>query len=141
MRADFPILSRTVYNKPLRFLDNGASAQKPQSVLDAVQNSYANEYANVHRGAHYLSGAATEAYEGVREKAAELLNAPGPDNIVFTKNVTESINLVACSWAEAHPVGRRRDRHYRDGAPRQYRAVAIAARPQGDCAQGRAGGG
>ena len=101
VRVDFPILSRTVYNRPLRFLDNGASAQKPQSVLDAVQNSYANEYANVHRGAHYLSGAATEAYEGVREKAAELLNAPGPDNIVFTKNVTESINLVACSWAEA----------------------------------------
>ncbi len=102
VRADFPILSRTVYNKPLRFLDNGASAQKPQSVLDALQNSYASEYANVHRGAHFLSGAATEAYEGVREKAAGLLNAPGPDNIVFTKNVTESINLVACSWADAH---------------------------------------
>ena len=102
VRADFPILSRTVYNKPLRFLDNGASAQKPRSVLDALQNSYACEYANVHRGAHYLSGAATEAYEGVREKVAGLLNAPGPDTIVFTKNVTESINLVACSWADTH---------------------------------------
>ena len=102
VRGDFPILSRTIYNKPLRFLDNGASAQKPQSVLDAVQNSYAREYANVHRGAHYLSGAATEAYEGVREKVADLLNAPAPETIVFTRNVTEAINLVACSWADAH---------------------------------------
>ena len=102
VRADFPILSRTVYNKPLRFLDNGASAQKPQSVLDAVQHSYASEYANVHRGAHFLSGAATEAYEGVREKVAALLNAPAPETVVFTKSVTEAINLVACSWAEAH---------------------------------------
>lgn len=102
VRADFPILSRTVYNRPLRFLDNGASAQKPQSVLDAVQHSYASEYANVHRGAHFLSGAATEAYEGVREKVAALLNAPAPETVVFTKSVTEAINLVACSWAEAN---------------------------------------
>ena len=102
VRADFPILSRTVYNRPLCFLDNGASAQKPQSVLDAVQHSYASEYANVHRGAHFLSGAATEAYEGVREKVAALLNAPEPETVVFTKSVTEAINLVACSWAEAN---------------------------------------
>ncbi len=102
VRADFPILSRTVYNRPLRFLDNGASAQKPQCVLDAVQHSYASEYANVHRGAHFLSGAATEAYEGVREKVAALLNAPEPETVVFTKSVTEAINLVACSWAEAN---------------------------------------
>lgn len=99
VRADFPILSRTIYNKPLRFLDNGASAQKPRAVLDAIHNSYANEYANVHRGAHFLSGAATEAYEGVREKVAGLLNAPNPESIIFTKNVTEAINLVAFSWA------------------------------------------
>ncbi len=102
VRADFPILSRTVYNRPLRFLDNGASAQKPQCVLDAIQHSYASEYANVHRGAHFLSGAATEAYEGVREKVAALLNAPEPETVVFTKSVTEAINLVACSWAEAN---------------------------------------
>ncbi len=102
VRADFPILSRTVYNRPLCFLDNGASAQKPQSVLDAVQHSYASEYANVHRGAHFLSGAATEAYEGVRDKVAALLNAPEPETVVFTKSVTEAINLVACSWAEAN---------------------------------------
>lgn len=100
VRADFPILAREVYGKPLRFLDNGASAQKPKAVLDAIQNSYANEYANVHRGAHFLSGAATEAYEAVREKIAALLNAPSPEQIVFTKNVTEAINLVAFSWAE-----------------------------------------
>ncbi|MCY4238800.1 MAG: cysteine desulfurase [Rhodospirillaceae bacterium] len=100
VRADFPILSRTVYDKPLRFLDNGASAQKPRAVIDAIKNSYTSEYANVHRGAHFLSGAATEAYEGVREKVASLLNASSPDTIVFTKNVTEAINLVAFSWAE-----------------------------------------
>ncbi len=100
VRDDFPILSRTVYDKPLRFLDNGASAQKPRAVIDAIKNSYTSEYANVHRGAHFLSGAATEAYEGVREKVAALLNASSPDTIVFTKNVTEAINLVAFSWAE-----------------------------------------
>lgn len=100
VRADFPILARDVYGKPLRFLDNGASAQKPKAVLDAIQNSYAHEYSNVHRGAHFLSGAATEAYEAVREKIATLLNAPSPEQIVFTKNVTEAINLVAFSWAE-----------------------------------------
>jgi len=101
VRSDFPILSRTVYNnKPLRFLDNGASAQKPQAVLDVIQHSYASEYANVHRGAHFLSGAATEAYEGVREKVAALLNAPSPEDVVFTKNATEAINLVAFSWAD-----------------------------------------
>jgi len=95
IRADFPILSGTVYNKPLRFLDNGASAQKPQAVIDAVKNSYTSEYANVHRGAHFLSGAATESYEGVREKVATLLDASSPVTIVFTKSVSESINLVA----------------------------------------------
>ncbi len=98
LRAEFPILSREVYGKPLVYLDNGASAQKPRAVIDAVRHAYEHEYANVHRGAHYLSGAATEAYEGVRDKIATFINAPSRDEIVFAKNVTEVINLVAYSW-------------------------------------------
>ncbi len=95
IRRDFPILSRQVYGKPLVYLDNGASAQKPQVVLDAVQHAYASEYANVHRGLHYLSNAATEAYEKARESVRRFLNAPGLDTIVFTSNSTAAINTVA----------------------------------------------
>jgi cysteine desulfurase / selenocysteine lyase len=95
IRKDFPILSRTVYGKQLVYLDNGASAQKPQVVIDAVAHAYAHEYANVHRGLHFLSNAATEAYEGAREKVRRFLNAPSAENIVFTKSSTEAINTVA----------------------------------------------
>ena len=95
IRRDFPILSRTVYGKPLVYLDNGASAQKPQVVIDAVAHAYSNEYANVHRGLHFLSNAATDAYEGAREKVHRFLNAPSVDNIIFTKSSTEAINTVA----------------------------------------------
>ncbi len=98
IRRDFPILSRTVYGKPLVYLDNGASAQKPQVVIDAVAHAYANEYANVHRGLHFLSNAATDAYEGAREKVRRFLNAPSVDNIIFTKSSTESINAVAYGY-------------------------------------------
>ncbi len=98
IRRDFPILSRTVYGKPLVYLDNGASAQKPQVVIDAVAHAYANEYANVHRGLHFLSNAATDAYEGAREKVRRFLNAPSVDNIVFTKSSTEAINTVAYGY-------------------------------------------
>ncbi|WEX75871.1 cysteine desulfurase [Sinorhizobium numidicum] len=98
IRKDFPILSRTVYGKPLVYLDNGASAQKPQVVIDAVAHAYANEYANVHRGLHFLSNAATEAYEGAREKVRRFLNAPSADNIIFTKSSTEAINTVAYGY-------------------------------------------
>ena len=101
IRGDFPILHRTVYGKPLVYLDNGASAQKPNAVIDAVRHSYEHEYANVHRGAHYLSGAATDAYEGARVKVARLLNAATDDEIVFTRNATSAINLVAHSYARA----------------------------------------
>ena len=76
VRADFPILSRKVHGKPLVYLDNGASAQKPQVVIDAVAHAYSNEYANVHRGLHFLSNAATEAYEAARDKVRRFLNAP-----------------------------------------------------------------
>jgi cysteine desulfurase/selenocysteine lyase len=98
IRADFPILSREVYGKPLTYLDNGASAQKPQVVLDAVYKAYAEEYANVHRGLHYLSNMATENFEAARETVRKFLNAPSTDNIIFTGNATDAINLVASSF-------------------------------------------
>ncbi|MBB4278296.1 cysteine desulfurase [Rhizobium mongolense] len=98
IRKDFPILAREVYGKPLVYLDNGASAQKPHAVIDAISRTYSTEYANVHRGLHYLSNAATEAYEGAREKVRRFLNAPSVDDIVFTKSSTEAINTVAHGW-------------------------------------------
>ena len=102
IRADFPILSREVHGKPLVYLDNGASAQKPQSVIDCVNHVYSHEYANVHRGLHYLSNATTEAYEAAREKVRAFLNAASVDEIIFTKGTTEAINLVAYGWAMKH---------------------------------------
>ncbi|MDR0253116.1 MAG: cysteine desulfurase [Brucellaceae bacterium] len=98
IRRDFPILSREVYGKPLIYLDNGASAQKPQAVIDAVTNAYSNEYANVHRGLHFLSNAATDAYERSREKVRGFLNAGSVDEIIFTKSATEAINTVAYGY-------------------------------------------
>src|SRR5690242_5108661 len=97
-RADFPILSREVYGKSLVYLDSAASAQKPQAVLDAMQLFATSEYANVHRGVHYLSAAATERYEAARETVRSFLNAAHGDEIVFTKGGTEAINLVAYSY-------------------------------------------
>lgn len=99
IRADFPILAREVNNKPLVYLDNGASAQKPQVVIDAVTRGYAEEYANVHRGLHYLSNLATEKYEGVRGIIARFLNAPSEDDIIINSGTTEGINMVAYGWA------------------------------------------
>ncbi len=98
VRRDFPILSRTVYGKPLVYLDNGASAQKPQVVIDTVAHAYSHEYANVHRGLHFLSNAATDAYERARETVRRFLNAPSVDEIVFTRSATASINTVAYGW-------------------------------------------
>ena len=98
VRADFPILSRQVNGKPLVYLDNGASAQKPQVVIDAISRTYSNEYANVHRGLHYLSNLATENYEAVRGKIARFLNA-SRDEIVFTTGTTEAVNLISYGWA------------------------------------------
>ncbi|AJE47074.1 cysteine desulfurase [Celeribacter indicus] len=99
IRADFPILSREVNGQPLTYLDNGASAQKPQVVIDAITNAYSHEYANVHRGLHYLSNLATEKYEAVRETVRRFLNAGHEDEIVFTSGTTEGINLVSYGWA------------------------------------------
>ncbi len=98
IRADFPILSRQVYGKPLVYLDNAASAQKPKPVLDAMMKSYTEEYANVHRGLHFLSNAATQAFEDARESVRRFINAPSTSQIVFTRNATEAINLVAQSF-------------------------------------------
>ena len=99
IRADFPILSREVNGKPLVYLDNGASAQKPRAVIDAVTRGYAEEYANVHRGLHYLSNLATDKYEAVRGKIQRFLNAAHEDEIVFNTGTTEGINLVSYGWA------------------------------------------
>jgi len=98
IRRDFPILSREVHGKPLVYLDNGASAQKPQAVIDAVTYAYSNEYANVHRGLHFLSNAATDAYEKARGTVRRFLNAASVDEIVFTKSATEAINTVAYGY-------------------------------------------
>jgi cysteine desulfurase / selenocysteine lyase len=97
IRQDFPILSMQVYGKPLVYLDNAASAQKPQAVLDRIQRAYSFEYANVHRGLHYLANAMTEGYEGARDIVRAFLNAPKREEVIFTRNVTEAINTVAYS--------------------------------------------
>ena len=99
IRADFPILSREVNSKPLTYLDNGASAQKPQVVIDAVTKAYAEEYSNVHRGLHFLSNLATEKYEAVRGIISRFLNAGDENTIVLNSGTTEGINLVAYGWA------------------------------------------
>ncbi|NDV97836.1 cysteine desulfurase [Salipiger sp. PrR002] len=102
IREDFPILSRKVNGKPLTYLDNGASAQKPQVVIDAVTRGYAEEYSNVHRGLHYLSNLATEKYEGVRGTIARFLGAKDEEEVVFSNGSTMGINLVAYGWAMPH---------------------------------------
>ncbi|MFN0190359.1 MAG: cysteine desulfurase [Aestuariivirga sp.] len=98
IRADFPILSREVYGKPLVYLDNAASAQKPKAVIDRMTKAMAEDYANVHRGLHYLSNASTQAFEDARESVRRFLNAPSKEQIIFTRNATEAINLVAQSF-------------------------------------------
>jgi len=98
LRRDFPILARRVHGKPLVYLDNAASAQKPQPVLDAMNAFVTSEYANVHRGVHFLSGAATERYEEARRRVQRFLNAAHEDEIIFTKGGTEAINLAAASY-------------------------------------------
>jgi cysteine desulfurase/selenocysteine lyase len=102
IRADFPILSERPYGKPLVYLDNAASAQKPRAVIERMVHAYEHEYANVHRGLHYLANAATEAYEASRERVRSFLNAASSDEIVFTRSASEAINLVAASFGLQH---------------------------------------
>jgi cysteine desulfurase / selenocysteine lyase len=98
LRADFPIFEQLIHGKPLSFLDSAASAQKPRQVLDATRHFYETSYANVHRGVYYLAEKATAGYEGARETVARFVNAPSPREVVFTRNATEGINLVAYAW-------------------------------------------
>lgn len=102
IRKDFPILTREVNGKPLVYLDNGASSQKPDVVIDAVTRAYREEYANVHRGLHYLSNLATEKYESVRSIVAKFLNAADESEIILNTGTTEGINMVAYGWAMEH---------------------------------------
>ena len=101
IRADFPILSRTVYDRQLVYLDNAATTQKPLCVLDAMRDEYLNVNANVHRGVHYLSQQATELHEAARERVRQFINAGSTSEIVFTRGTTESVNLVASSFCES----------------------------------------
>lgn len=101
VREDFPILSREVYGKPLVYLDNAATTQKPLCVLDAMREEYLNVNANVHRGVHYLSQQATDLHEAAREKVRQFINAAKTEEIVFTRGTTEAINLVASSFCES----------------------------------------
>ena len=98
VRSDFPILNQTVNDRPLVYLDNAATSQKPKAVIEALQNYYEGYNSNVHRGVHTLSGKATDAYEGAREKIARFVNATSSQEIVYTRNASEAINLVAYSW-------------------------------------------
>ena len=100
VRADFPILSRTVYDKPLVYLDNAATTQKPLCVLDAMRDEYLNANANVHRGVHYLSQQATDLHEAARETVRKFINAPKVEEIIFTRGTTESLNLVVSSFCD-----------------------------------------
>ena len=103
IRADFPALHQTIYaGQPLVYLDNAASAQKPQQVIDRLMEYYSWEHSNVHRGVHHLSQQATEAYEGARTQIARFINAPNPYQIIYTRGATEAINLVAASYGRSH---------------------------------------
>src|SRR6056297_1207642 len=101
LRDDFPILAREVHGKPLAYLDHAASSQKPRAVIDAVAHHYERHHANVHRGAHQLSAEATDAYEHARETVARFLGAPSPRSLVFVRNATEALNLLARAWGDA----------------------------------------
>lgn len=102
VRKDFPILSRLIHGKPLTYLDNAASAQKPRAVIDSMRRLLEEDYSNVHRGVHTLSQRSTDLFEAVRDKVAAFLNAPGRETIVFTRNATEAFNLVAQSWGRTN---------------------------------------
>ena len=128
VRADFPILTRRIHDGvPLVYLDSAATSQKPLAVLDAEREYNERHNANVHRGIHTLAEEATALYEGAREKVATFLGATDPREIIFTKNITEGLNLLAHSIGAA-PAARRRGRRHRDGAPLQSRAVAACLR-------------
>jgi cysteine desulfurase / selenocysteine lyase len=98
LRADFPILAQEIHGKPLAYLDSAVTAQKPRQMLDAMTRFYETSYANVHRGVYALAERATEGFEGAREKVARFVNAPSSREVIFTRNATEGLNLVAYAW-------------------------------------------
>ena len=102
IRADFPILKETIRNKPLVYLDNAATCQKPQAVIDSISHCYSHEYANVHRGVHTLSVKATDRYEGAREKVKDFINASSTKEIIFVRGATEAINLIAQTFGKSN---------------------------------------
>jgi cysteine desulfurase/selenocysteine lyase len=133
IRSDFPILKRQVHGKPLVYLDNAATSQKPESVLQAMDGYYRRYNANIHRGVHTLAEEATAAYEGARRKVGRFINAYSPREVVFVRNTTEAINLVALTWGRAH-VGRGDVivlsvmEHHSNLVPWQLLAQAVGAR-------------
>ena len=131
IREDFPILTERPYGKPLVYLDNAASAQKPKAVIDRLVHAYEHEYANVHRGLHYLANAATEAYEAARESVRRFLNAASTEEIIFTRSATEAINLAAASYGLKNIGAGDEIVLERDGASLQHRALALPPRAQG----------
>ncbi len=131
LRKDFPILERRVHdNQPLVYLDSANTSQKPRQVLDALAEFYEQHNSNIHRATHALGEEATAGYEGARLKVAAFIGAPDADTVIFTKNSTEALNLVAnvMAWGSRGLKSRRRSRHHRDGAPLQHRAVADPVR-------------
>ena len=128
MRADFPIFEQEIHGKPLAFLDSAASSQKPRQMMEAMTAFYSTSYANVHRGVYVLAERATAALEGAREKVRALLNAPDVREIIFVRNATEAINLVAYSWGHDEPRPGRPRRRHRARAPLELRAVAVRRR-------------
>jgi cysteine desulfurase/selenocysteine lyase len=102
IRRDFPILGRQVHGKPLVYLDNAATTQKPRAVIDALVHFYEHQNANIHRAIHTLGEEATAAYEETRARVSRFINAPRPENIVFTRGATEALNLVAYAWGRAN---------------------------------------
>jgi cysteine desulfurase/selenocysteine lyase len=132
IRADFPILRRVVEGKPLVYLDSAATSQKPQQVIDAVSDFYANHNANVHRGLYQLAEEATELYEGARTKLASFVGAPGPETIVFNRGTTESVNLIAHAWGrkflhEGDEILITEMEHHSNIIPWQFAAQATGA--------------
>lgn len=123
IRKDFPILDHKIYDKPLIYFDNGATTQKPRPVVEKIESGYYNVNANIHRGVHFLSQAATEAHEDARKTVQQFLNARSANEIVFTRGTTEAINLVASSFTDGVCRRRRSDR-FGDGASFNHRSLA-----------------
>ena len=125
LRADFPIFEQLIHGKPLAYLDSADSSQKPRQVLDAMTTFYETSYANVHRGVYVLGERATAGLEGAREKVRALRERADVREIIFVRNATEALNLVAYAWGLQQPRPRRRRRRHRARAPLELRPVAV----------------